>query len=83
MANRNNVRGKVVKQNVNGTIFDVRQVPKYLTDSQTGKKRMQSSSMCLFIGRNSVKTGFKSIEAAGEFAVANMAKYNKKEKLFK
>ena len=81
MAVKKEERGKVVKQLINGTIFDVRRVPKYGKDLK-GNKVIESASYCLFVGKNNVKRGFKSIEEAGIFAVENKSKYNKKEKRF-
>jgi len=78
-----NAKGKVVKQRAGGTKFDIRMVPKYKTDSKTGKSTMESLSYQIYIGKNSVKTGFKSIKAAEEFVVENQSKYDKESKKFK
>jgi hypothetical protein len=82
MANKSIERGKVIEHGVNGTIFDVRQVPKYDTDNRTGKKTMISSSLCLFIGKHNVKFGFSTVQEAGTFAIENLDKYNKKSRTF-
>ena len=82
MANKSIERGKVIESQVNGTIFDVRQVPKYDVDNRTGKKTMKSSSLCLFIGKHNVKSGFKTVLEAGTFATKNLDKYNKKSRSF-
>ena len=81
MANKTK-RGKIIVQNVANSIFDVRQVPKYITDKQTDKKRVESSSLCLFLGKNMVKSGFKNIEEAANFVAQNAQKYNKKSRRF-
>jgi hypothetical protein len=75
-------RGKVVQQNVNGTIFDVRQVPKKVTDHKAGSTIVTGSSYALFIGKHKLKDGFGRVKDAGEFAVENSGKYNKKTKKF-
>lgn len=82
MANKSIERGKVIKPNVNGTFFDIRQVPKWDTDNRTGKKTMTSSSLCLFVGKHNVKSGFKTVQEAGTFAIENLDKYNKKSRIF-
>ncbi len=82
MSNRKIERGKVIVQNVANSIFDVRQVPKYTTDKKTDKKRVETSSLCLFIGKNNVKSGFKSVQEAANFVAQNIRKYNKKTRKF-
>lgn len=81
--NKSIERGKVIKQNVNGTIFDVRQVPKYIIDKESKRKRMETSTFCLFLGKNKIKSGFKTADAAGDFAVENSTKYDKKDRKFR
>lgn len=83
MAAKKNERGKVVKQNVYGTIFDVRIVPKVKTDVKTGKSVWETSSYHLFIGKTAVKAGFKNVDEAGKFALENISKYDRKDKKFK
>lgn len=81
MANKSIERGKVIESQVNGTIFDVRQVPKYDID-KFGKKTMKSSSLCLFVGKHNIKSGFKTAIEAGTFASENLDKYNKRSRSF-
>lgn len=80
MAVKKEERGKVVQKCVNGTIFDVRHVPRYIGHGKA--RRMESSSYHLYIGKKSLKGGFKSVEAAGQFAAENLNKYNRKAKSF-
>ena len=76
-------RGKVIVQNVVNSIFDVRQVPKYITDKKNDNKRVESSSFCLFVGKNNVKSGFKNVHEAAKFVTQNILKYNKKIRRFR
>lgn len=75
MAIKKQERGKVLG---GVDFFTVRQVPTY---EGTGKKRrVKTSTVAIFHGKNRVKDGFGNLNQALDFIGEN--KYNKKERSF-
>jgi len=74
-------RGKVVKEKVGNTYFDVHYVP---TFEGFGKKRKtKTSTFAVFHTKHNLKSGFKNADEAERYAIAIFPSYNKKKHDFK
>jgi hypothetical protein len=80
MAVKKTENGKIIDRYTGGTFFDVREVPKF--EGLGRKRRVVSSEICLFHAKHKLKSGFKNIAEARNFAVENLSKYNKKKHQF-